>query len=440
MKSFNLCRKDVIEIFFSYTKPGSFMGQAFISHDYMKFLIIFTIFVMTAQLSDAQFSTSLYEAYDSYAFKNISSKRFNHEELIKNLETVRASLGHGITIEQIGTSAEGRSINLLTLGTGKTKIFMWSQMHGDEPTATMGLLDLLNYIAKNGNSAEVKKILSETTLLMIPMLNPDGAQRFQRRTSQGIDMNRDALRLQTPEAKLLKSIRAKFNPEIGFNLHDQDPRYTVGDSGHVSTIALLAPAFNVAKDDNAVRLRAKKITAEIANILRKFIPNNISRYDDTFEPRAFGDNIQKWGTSTILIESGGWKNDPDKMYIRKLNCVALLSAFYSIATGAYEKTSVADYESVPFNTRNLFDVLIENATLKFPDARAPIVADIGLNFEEVKDSLGSIKQIARVMDLGDLSVFFAHETIDASGKTIDASKAELNDVVNIDELRKMLAK
>jgi hypothetical protein len=406
----------------------------------MKTFIFILMISMTAHKADAQFSSKLFTTYDSYKFVNISSRHFKHADLIKYLEIEKTLLGDLLTVEQVGTSAEGRSVNLLTLGHGNTKIFMWSQMHGDEPTATMALFDLLNYIGKNRNSDEVKKILSETTLLIIPMLNPDGAERFQRRTSQGIDMNRDAIMLQTPEAKILKSVRDKYDPEIGFNLHDQDPRYTVGDSGNVSTIALLAPAFNTVKDDNGVRTRAKKVTAAIANVLRHFIPNNISRYDDTFEPRAFGDNIQKWGTSTILIESGGWKNDPEKMFIRKLNCIALLSVFYSIATEAYVHTSIADYESIPFNTRNLLDVIVEKITLTFSDNRPSLVADIGINFEEVRDASGLYKQIARVVELGDLSVFFTHEKISGVGKTVDASRVELNDILNMDELRSALQK
>ena len=154
-------------------------------------------------------------------------------------------------IEQIGVSSEGRSINLLTIGSGKKKIFMWSQMHGDEPTATMGMLDMLSYIGKNQTAPEVKKILAETTLLIIPMLNPDGAERFQRRSVHGIDINRDALQLQTNEARILKQTRDKYSPEFGFNLHDQEPRYTVGSTGKVATIALLAPTYDYAKSENA---------------------------------------------------------------------------------------------------------------------------------------------------------------------------------------------
>lgn len=400
----------------------------------MKTVLLFFTLAMTTQLADSQFSKTLFDSYDSCKFNDISSRRMKHAELMKHLEMLTTYLGDLISIEQAGTSTEGRSINLLTLGKGTTKVFLWSQMHGDEPTATMALLDILNYISLNKNSAEVKKILSETTLLIIPMLNPDGAERFQRRTSQGIDMNRDALRLQTPEARVLKSIRDKYNPEIGFNLHDQDPRFTVGETGMVSTIALLAPAYNVEKTDNAVRTRAKRIASELTMVLNQFVNGHIAKYDDTFEPRAFGDNIQKWGTSVVLIESGGWKDDLEKMFIRKLNCVVLLSAFHSVATGEYEKRNITEYDNIPLNTKNLFDIIIEKATLTFNDHRHSIVADIAINMEEIRDSTGTMKRIGRVVDLGDLSVFSAHEKISAEGISIDGAKVEMSDVVDVDEI------
>lgn len=403
----------------------------------MKRILYLLVFVMILQLADAQFSKTLFDTYDVYKFNGISSRRMKHAELMTHLEALKQSLGTLVTIKQIGSSAEGRSINLLTLGSGKTKIFLWSQMHGDEPTATMALLDILNYIALHKNSAEVKKILSETTLLMIPMLNPDGAERFQRRTSQGIDMNRDALRLQTPEARILKATRDTYNPEIGFNLHDQDPRYTVGENGTVAVISLLAPAFNVEKSDNAVRLRAKKIASELTLVLNQFVNGHIAKYDDTFEPRAFGDNIQKWGTSTVLIESGGWKDDPEKMFIRKLNCVGLLSVFYSIATSAYEQTGTQPYENLPMNTKNLYDIIVEKVTLKFSDNRPSIVVDVAINKEEVKDSTGTYWK-GRVVDLGDLSVFTAHEKINGEGKILDANDFELGDILKVDDVRKLL--
>lgn len=392
---------------------------------------------MMSQHAESQFSTTLYNTYEQYRWKEVSSRRFKHAELVQHLSALKKSLGDLVMMEQIGASAENRSIQLLTLGKGKTKIFLWSQMHGDEPTATMALLDLLNYIALNKESAEVKTILSETTLLILPMLNPDGAERFQRRTSQGVDMNRDALMLQTPEARILKATRDKYQPEIGFNLHDQDPRYTVGEKGAVAVISLLAPAYNVEKNDNEVRLRAKRVASELTAVLSKFVGNHLAKYDDAFEPRAFGDNIQKWGTSVVLIESGGWKNDPEKMYIRKLNCVGLLSVFYSIATKKYLQTSTDAYEQLPMNTKMLYDLIIEGATVTFPDGRPPIVADIAINKEEIRDSTGT-RWVGRVVDFGDLSVFTAHDKWVGRNKSIKGLSVELNDIVDIDVLKEKI--
>lgn len=395
----------------------------------------FTFLLVFAMLTtaDAQFSQQLFDSYDSYRYPDISSRRFKHAELMTHLAALHTKLGGLATMEEAGRSAEGRSINLLRLGTGKTKVFLWSQMHGDEPTATMALLDLLHYIALRRETPEVKAILKQTTLLIIPMLNPDGAERFQRRTSQGIDMNRDALRLQTPEARVLKSVRDTYQPEIGFNLHDQDPRYSVGDTGGVAVISLLTPAYNTEKSDNAVRTRAKKVASALTVTLERFVKGHLAKYDDTFEPRAFGDNIQKWGTSVVLIESGGWKNDPEKMFIRKLNCVGLLSVFHAVADGSYEKFGTAPYEAIPMNTKNLYDIIIEKATVVFPDGRPPLVADIAINKEEVRQPDGTWWK-GRVVDFGDLSVFSAHDVYSGLGKSIDASIVEMGDIVNVEEL------
>ncbi len=381
-----------------------------------------------------RYAQYLHNLYEAYKVKEITSRRLKHSAMMNILVSLQASMKSIFSIEQIGVSSEGRSINLLTIGSGKKKIFMWSQMHGDEPTATMGVLDMLSYIGKNQTAMEVKKILSETTLLIIPMLNPDGAERFQRRSVHGIDINRDALQLQTNEAGILKQTRDKYSPEFGFNLHDQEPRYTVGSTGKVATIALLAPAYDYAKSENAVRLRAKKVAAALVDIFTPFIDGHVSRYDDSFEPRAFGDNIQKWGTSTVLIESGGSKDDPEKMSIRKLNCVALLGICYSIAAGDYEHADVSRYEQLLQNTKNLYDITISGLTLTFANGVSPVVVDVGINTEESVDAMGVVQQMQKIVDIGDLSMHTSFQTINATGKSADSSKITIERFVDLKKL------
>ena len=93
--------------------------------------------------------------------------------------------------------------------------FLWSQMHGNEPTATQAIFDILNFLNSPDFKVEKQEILSNLTLHFLPMLNPDGAELYQRRNTLGIDINRDALRLQSPEGRTLKRVRDSLEADFG---------------------------------------------------------------------------------------------------------------------------------------------------------------------------------------------------------------------------------
>lgn len=338
-------------------------------------------------------------------------------------------------IQQVGTSVEGRALNLITVGKGPIKIFLWSQMHGDESTATRAMLDMLNFIFQNAQENFVDSILQNTTLLLLPMVNPDGAERSERRNALGIDINRDAKALQTPEAKTLKSVRDQYTPEFGFNLHDQDPRFAVGNTDKIAAIALLAPAYDEAKSTNSVRLRAKYLAACFAQVMAQFVPGHISRYDESYEARAFGDNMQTWGTSTILIESGGWYEDPKKEFIRKLNYIGLLTSLYTIATGSFQQTALSLYESLPENNKNVYDIVVRNVALRYKNHQPSVLSDVGINVELGKPSARKAHQRRGVIvDLGDLRAFQAFRTLDAKGKTLLLKKFSIGTAINMSKL------
>jgi hypothetical protein len=191
--------------------------------------------------------------------------------------------------------------------------------------------------------AEKEAILSKLKLHFLPMLNPDGAEVFTRRNALGIDINRDALRLQSPEGQTLKRLRDSLDADFGFNLHDQSTYYNAERTEKPATISYLATAYNYEKDINEVRANAMKVIVYMNNIIQNYAPGQVGRYSDDFEPRAFGDNIAKCGTSLILIESGGFPDDPEKQEIRKLNYVSILSALYTIANGSYNYIPIEDY-------------------------------------------------------------------------------------------------
>jgi hypothetical protein len=241
------------------------------------------------------------------------------------------------------------------------------------------------------------------------MLNPDGAELFQRQNAVGIDVNRDARELATPEARALKGIRDRLTPDFGFNLHDQNARTRAGRSGGQVAIALLAPAHDSSRSYNEVRSRARLVAAGIARTLNADIPGRIAGYDDTFNPRAFGDLIQQWGTSTVLIESGALPDDPEKQRLRAITGAAIISALDAIATGSYRSEDTASYERLPRNTGGAYDVLVLGGQLVLP-GHPPLRADVALNYDEAV-----ARTAPRVRDVGDLREAIALDTVDATG-------------------------
>jgi len=342
----------------------------------------------------------------------------DHPEVVRRLSVLAADAPDLFTVEEIGQSAEGRSINHVRFGRGPFPVLLWSQMHGDEPSATSALFDLFEYFRRHRDDAVARRILDALTIHVVPMLNPDGAARFTRRNAQSIDVNRDALMLQTPEGRILKALRDRLEPRIGFNLHNQNWRTSVGRPPGPASISLLSVAYDEARSMNEGRLLTKKTCAAIREALEPIAPGRIGRYDDEFEVRAFGDNVTKWGTPVVLIETGPWSVDrPDAALVR-LNFVAILSALDALATGRVHAEDPARYESLPVNESRLFYVLVKNATVVNGAGVPPFTADIGITAgRRVACDHGTrcVEVSLRIDDLGDLRTFGALEVIDATG-------------------------
>jgi hypothetical protein len=383
------------------------------------FLIFILLFTGSIMPQDFELARKLYQEYDNYKEPTIIHRRFKHADIVPLIEQLKNK--NIFTVKKAGESAEGREIYLITAGTGEIKVFLWSQMHGDEPTATMALFDIFNFFNSDDFSALKEELFSNLTLYFMPMVNPDGAEVYKRRNIFDIDINRDAVRQSTPEGILLRKTFEDLNADFGFNLHDQSTRYTAGNSYKSATLSFLAPTFDYEKNINPVRENAIKLIAQLDRILAEFIPGHVAKYSDEFEPRAFGDNFQKWGTSTILVESGGWNDDPEKQYIRQLNFVSLLSAFKSIADKSYATEDPKGYEEIPFNENLLMDVLLKNLTVK--NSGHEYVIDIGINKNEINTSDAKDYYIkSSINDLGDLSIYYGYEEYDLRGHEISNGK------------------
>ena len=395
----------------------------------MKLIITIPIFFLWMQASFAQLNKRLFESHSRYLEKSMDTRRFKHREVMRIVNNMDKSF----TVNHVGTSVEDRAIKLVTYGTGKVKVLMWSQMHGDEPTATQALMDIFKWLNSNDEFDETRKLIqSSLTLHFIPMLNPDGASRFTRRNHYGIDINRDAIRLQTPEGQTLKRIRDSLNADWGFNLHDQGRGTSV--NGKPATISLLAPPFNANRDVNETRGDAMQLTKYMFDQISDYIPGQIGIYPDDFEPRAFGDNIQKWGTRSILIESGGYQADWEKQDLRKLNFVLLLTAMESIASKSFEKIPVNAYNEIPKNDDGRMNELIVY-NLNYEG----LIRDAAFDRREMdSEDFRNYYTKSLVTDLGDLSTSHGYQSFDAKdyevlpGRVYDKPLNSMSELSSLD--------
>ena len=354
---------------------------------------------------------------EKYKVSAIASRRFTHRELWRAITPFTSS--PGLASREIGRSIQGREIRAVTFGRGPTRVLLWSQMHGDESTATMALADIFRFLVEGAGDSLRERLAERLSITFVPMLNPDGAELFQRENAAGIDVNRDGRRLVTPEARALKALRDSMQPQFGFNLHDQGVRTRAGEGGKPAAIALLAPAYDAARSYNDVRSRARLVAAVIARGLNGEIPGRVAKYDDTFNPRAFGDLMQQWGTSTVLIESGGLPNDPEKQRLRALNVAGILAALDAIATGSFGAANRDWYEALPENTSGAADLLLTGGSIVLP-GKPPMPLDIAINYDDPLNRSGG-----RVREAGDLQAVAALDTLDATGLYIHPAASAL---------------
>jgi len=370
---------------------------------------------------NAQTPEQFVEIWEKEHVSKILPSDVHHADLKKYLEQLKKI---GVAVNEVGRSHANREIYQAEWGIGPIKLFMWSQMHGDEPTATSALIDMFAFLQNNRNQDWVKTIRETMTIRAVPMLNPDGSELYQRRNLQGIDINRDAIELRTPEAQLLKKLRDDWNPSIGFNLHNQNRLTTVGPSVNQASISLLAVFGDAERTVTPGHERNQRVLAAIAVALQKFLPGHIGRYSDEWTPSAFGDNFSAWGTPTILIETGGL-HGKDEMFLVKMNFVAFMTALHSLATGSEKTHDTSPYLFLLENrSGSLFDIIFRQANVirKGANGAAP-VADIAVNTERRRASFFAPNLIKII---GDLPHLHGLDEYDASGFNVVQRFGEMN--------------
>jgi len=148
---------------------------------------------------------------------------------LATLEAIDATSGYGrMQVRTIGQSVKGKDIPLVTVSNPTVppettkKLFIICRQHGNEPASTEAMLSMLENLVLD-NDKNAGEILSKVSFYIVPMMNPDGADLYQRRNANGADLNRDWLNLWQPETLCVRKAIDSISPDVIIDEHELSP-------------------------------------------------------------------------------------------------------------------------------------------------------------------------------------------------------------------------
>jgi len=329
---------------------------------------------------------------------------------LKSIEPILEKLNTNDQLRVIGKSVLNNPIYSYKIGQGKTKILLWSQMHGNEGTTTKALFDFLNLLQSDTPIAV--DLRATFTFYCLPMVNPDGANVYTRENANGTDLNRDAQNLSQPESIALRNAFNEFQPDYCYNLHDQRTIFGAGNSGKPATVSFLAPAFNEERTMNDTRIKAISVINAMNRALQACIPDQIGRFDDSFNLNCIGDNFQHSGVPTILFEAGHFQDDYNREITRKCIFIALLSGLQHINENVIVDNEIDDYLNIPQNKVVFYDFVYKNIRINYDSNK--LITNFAIQFKEELIE-NKLRFIAYFAEIGTFENYFGHYEYDADG-------------------------
>lgn len=341
----------------------------------------------------------------------------------KHIEPILENLNSDFEVSVIGMSVKEKPIYAVKIGTGKTKMYLWSQMHGNESTTTKALFDLFKFLSSDDKTAAEFK--NTFTLLCIPILNPDGAEAYTRVNANDVDLNRDSVNLSQPESKVLRHLFKEFKPDFCFNLHDQRTIFAAGNTGNPATVSFLAPSYNETRAVNEVRQTAINVIVAMNSVLQRYIPNQIGRFDDSFNINCIGDMFQSLGVPTILFEAGHFKDDYNRETTRRMIFISYLAALLSISKNDILINKTTDYFNIPQNNPVFYDFIYKNVKVILDGFEKSIT--FAAHYSEILlDDKIAFKATIRQID--GLEGNFGHYTYDFHNQLFENQKDKLPEI------------
>jgi hypothetical protein len=140
-------------------------------------------------------------------------------------------------------SAEGAQ-NPAALKRNKPTMLIIASQHGNEQSGKESVLKLM----RDATLGELKPILKQINLLIIPQANPYGNFVNRRQNEQNLDLNRDHVKLESPETQAIHKVIQQWMPEASLDVHEKGDDYYRVSTGCVSNLNIAESLQRFSRD------------------------------------------------------------------------------------------------------------------------------------------------------------------------------------------------
>jgi hypothetical protein len=139
----------------------------------------------------------------------------------------------------------------------KPIVLIVNNVHGSEVAGKDAAMEIMRDLVMG----ELRPLLDEAVVLVVPTINPDGAEVRRRTNDEGFDMNRDYLKLESQEIQaLVTKVIYDWRPDIFVDTHH---------GGSTPYVLTFQTNMNPAGDANIMRIGNEEIIPQIRAALRE---------------------------------------------------------------------------------------------------------------------------------------------------------------------------
>ncbi len=272
----------------------------------------------------------------------------SHDEMLRFLARLAEDTTR-FAVRSIGMTVQGRTIPMIRVRPNsaglKTKVLLFCQQHGNEPSGKESALALLAKIA----SGPEESLLTNLDLVIVPSVNPDGNEAGKRTNGNGEDLNRNHLLQTQPEVQALHRLYEEFQPEATLDVHEYSAyRKEFRDVGYVRAVDEQLGAPTNLNTSSAIRSFAH---AELYPFLERHLGGRgytfanylkMNAPDDTVRPSttSINDGRQSFAILnrfSFIVEGRNGRKMNDELERRTLAQLAAIEGFLAFVNTHHER-------------------------------------------------------------------------------------------------------